>query len=84
VVLVNASDVLRLITRSGRPVVIMHGHRHRDWVGTRGRVLVCSAPSVTFGDRGSQRSEGRFSIYDIALAPDGAVQIPSVDRVCVS
>ena len=83
VVLVNASDVLRLIARSGRPVVILHGHRHRDWVGTRGRLLVCSAPSVTFGDRGSQRHEGRFSIYDIALAPNGVVQIPSVDRVSV-
>ena len=84
VVLVNASDVLRLIARSGRPVVILHGHRHRDWIGTRGRAVLCSAPSVTFGDRGSQRSDGCFSIYDIALAADGRVQVSSVDRVSVT
>jgi predicted phosphodiesterase len=83
VVLVNASDVLRLIARSDRPVVVLHGHRHRDWVGSRGRAVLCSAPSVTFGNRGSERNEGRFSIYDVALAPNGVVQITSVDRVSV-
>ena len=84
VVLVNASDVLRLIARSGRPVVILHGHRHRDWIGTRGRAVLCSAPSVTFGDRGSQHSDRCFSIYDIVLASDGRVQVSSVDRVSVT
>jgi hypothetical protein len=84
VVLVNASDVLRLIARSGRPVLILHGHRHRDWIGTRGGVVLCSAPSVTFGDRGSQHSDRCFSIYDIVLASDGRVQVSSVDRVSVT
>jgi 3',5'-cyclic AMP phosphodiesterase CpdA len=84
VVLVNASDVLRLIARSGQPVVILHGHRHRDWIGTRGRAVLCSAPSVTFGDRSSQRSDGCFSIYDIELAPDGRTNVASVDRVSVA
>lgn len=81
VVLVNASDVLRVIARSGKPVAILHGHRHRGWIGTCGRTLLCSAPSVTLGDRGRQSGDGGFSIYDIALAPDGRVQVPRVDRV---
>jgi hypothetical protein len=84
VVLVNASDVLRLIAGCDRPVVILHGHRHRDWIGTRGGAVLCSAPSVTLGDRGSQRHEGSFSIYDIVLAPDGRAQVASVDRVSVA
>src|SRR5262245_18964573 len=84
VVLVNASDVLRVIARCDRPVVILHGHRHRDWIGTRGGAVLCSAPSVTLGDRGSQRRDGSFSIYDIVFASDGRVQVPGVDRVSVA
>src|SRR5262249_27070172 len=84
VVLVNASDVLRVIARCHGPVVMLHGHRHRDWIGTRGPAVLCSAPSVTLGDRGSQRSDGSFSIYNIVLASDGRVQLPSVDRVSVA
>ena len=84
VVLVNASDVLRVIARCDRPVVILHGHRHRDWIGTRGGAVLCSAPSVTLGDRGSLRRDGSFSIYDIVFASDGRVQVPRVDRVRVA
>jgi len=84
VVLVNASDVLRVIARSGRPVAILHGHRHRGWVGTSGRTVLCSVPSVVLGDRGSPCDEGSFSIYDIALPSDGTVQLQSVNRVSVA
>jgi 3',5'-cyclic AMP phosphodiesterase CpdA len=84
VVLVNATDVLRVIARCDRPVVILHGHRHRDWIGTRGGAVLCSAPSVTLGDRGSRRRDGSFSIYDIVFASDGRVQVPGVDRVSVA
>jgi len=84
VVLVNASDVLHVIARCDRPVVILHGHRHRDWIGTRGGAVLCSAPSVTLGDRGSLRRDGSFSIYDIVFASDGRVQVPRVDRVRVA
>jgi 3',5'-cyclic AMP phosphodiesterase CpdA len=84
VVLVNASDVLRVIERSDRPVAILHGHRHRDWLGTRGRTVLCSAPSVTLGDKGAQSDDGSFSIYDIALTSDGRVQVPIVNRVSVT
>jgi 3',5'-cyclic AMP phosphodiesterase CpdA len=83
VVLVNASDVLRVIARCNRPVVILHGHRHRGWIGTRGPAVLCSAPSVTLGDHGSQCTDGSFSIYDIVLTSDGGVQVPGVDRVSV-
>ena len=84
VVLVNASDVLRVIARSGRPVAILHGHRHRGWVGTSGRSVLCSAPSVVLGDRGSECDEGSFSVYNIALPSDGSVQLQNVNRVSVA
>jgi hypothetical protein len=64
-------------------VVILDCHRHRDWIGTRGQTVLCSAPSVTLGDRESQRREGKFSIYDIVFAPDGRVQVPGMDRLSV-
>ena len=81
VVLVNAADVLRVIARHDRPVLVVHGHRHRDWIGTCGDTMLCSAPSVTLGDKGSQSACGSFSLYDVAFASEGRLQLASVERV---
>jgi 3',5'-cyclic AMP phosphodiesterase CpdA len=83
VVLVNAADVLRILARRDRSVLVLHGHRHRDWIGTRGDTVVCSAPSVTLGDKGSQSACGSFSLYDIAFSSEGRLQLTltSVERV---
>ena len=70
VALVNAPDVLKALARSASPVVVLHGHRHRAWIGRRGDVEVCSAPSVLFGAKGQDTSSGSFHVYDLA-AQDG-------------
>jgi len=30
-------------------VVVMHGHRHIDWIGSCGRLKIISAPSPVMG-----------------------------------
>ena len=30
--------------------VILHGHRHVDWIGISGETVLCSSPSVNAGD----------------------------------
>ena len=84
VALVNAPDVLKAIASHGAPVLVLHGHRHRGWIGTRGDVVLCSAPSVTFGDKGSQAGSGSFFVHDVAFASDGRIWLSSSERVAVA
>ena len=54
--LVNAPDVLSAIAPYASRCLVLHGHRHRDWIGTCRDVVLCSAPSVTMGSQ-----EGKVS-----------------------
>jgi hypothetical protein len=43
--LVNGSWFVRQLQQLGRRAIAMHGHRHVDWIGTSGSLIVVSAPS---------------------------------------
>jgi hypothetical protein len=43
--LINGSWFVRYLQPLGRRVVVMHGHRHIDWIGECGTVRIVSAPS---------------------------------------
>jgi hypothetical protein len=43
--LINAHWFIRQLDRLAHRVVVMHGHRHVDWVGRLGELLIVSAPS---------------------------------------
>ena len=43
--LINGSWFIRQIEALGDRTVVMHGHRHIDWIGECGRVRILSAPS---------------------------------------
>jgi 3',5'-cyclic AMP phosphodiesterase CpdA len=81
--LVNAPDVLDAIAAHGAPVVVMHGHRHWDWIGTRGAVVLCSAPSASMGAVNTDKSSGSFHIYELACDADGGMQLMTSERVVV-
>jgi hypothetical protein len=44
--LVNAPDVLAALAPHAARILVLHGHRHRDWSGASGEVGLCSAPSA--------------------------------------
>lgn len=82
--LMNAPDVLRTFARHATHVVIFHGHRHHDWIGTKGDVVLCSAPSVSLGSVGPDLYRGSFHINELALTGGGTVRLTSSERVMVS
>jgi hypothetical protein len=82
--LVNAPDVLAAIASHGAPVLVLHGHRHRDWIGTRGDVVLCSAPSVALGCAGGEMSHGSFHIYELAVGADGGMRLAASQQVSVA
>jgi hypothetical protein len=43
--LVNGSWFQRVLKPYGERVVVMHGHRHVDWIGACGKLRIVSAPS---------------------------------------
>jgi 3',5'-cyclic AMP phosphodiesterase CpdA len=81
--LMNAPDVLRALARHATHVVIFHGHRHHDWIGTKGDVVLCSAPSVSLGSVGPDLYRGSFHVNELALTGGGAVRLMSSERVMV-
>jgi 3',5'-cyclic AMP phosphodiesterase CpdA len=85
VVLINAPDVLKVIASSGSTVIVLHGHRHRDWIGTCGNVVMCSAASVAFGSRSAEDvRRGSFYVHDLAVNGAGGVQLVASERVTVA
>jgi 3',5'-cyclic AMP phosphodiesterase CpdA len=79
--LMNSPDLLAAIAPHAGRLVVLHGHRHVDWVGITGQTVLCSAPSVTLG---MEQYRGRFSIHEFSVSPDGRIQITANHRVKVS
>ena len=82
--LVNAPDVLSALARHASHVVVFHGHRHHDWIGTSGGVVLCSAPSVALGSVGPDLYRGSFHVNELALTGGGTMRLTSSARVMVS
>jgi 3',5'-cyclic AMP phosphodiesterase CpdA len=81
--LINGPDVLAAITPYASRVLVLHGHRHKDWIGTCGKVVLCSAPSASMGcDKEIYR--GSFNVHELALAEDGGIRLASTQHVRVA
>ena len=80
--LVNAPDLMAAVSPYASHVIILHGHRHVDWIGTWRDVVLCSAPSVALGSPGRQK--GSFHVHELALVGDGNIRLISTQRVMVS
>jgi len=81
--LVNAPDVLAAIAPHASRCLVLHGHRHRDWIGTCQGVVLCSAPSVTMGSQW-EKTRGSFHIHEFATGPGGGIRLTATERVSVS
>ena len=79
--LMNAPDLLAAITPHAGCRLILHGHRHVDWVGITGETVLCSAPSVTLG---MEQYRGRFSIHEFSVSPTGRIDLTANERLKVS
>ncbi len=77
--LINGSRFVRKLQAQAHRVVVMHGHRHIDWIGHCGALKIVSAPSPimeTLDD-----GPTGFYIHTLAAAPDGSLALLAPLRV---
>jgi hypothetical protein len=77
--LINGSWFIRRLRPFAERIVIMHGHRHIDWIGRVGAVTIVSAPSpvMNAGDSGATH----FYLHTVAVDPEGRVQLVQPERI---
>jgi hypothetical protein len=79
--LVNGHWVLGRLRRVASRVLVLHGHRHFDWMGRSGALRIASAPSVVMG--APDRAEAHVWIHDLAPASDGGLAMLAPRRLVV-
>jgi 3',5'-cyclic AMP phosphodiesterase CpdA len=77
--LVNGSWFIRKLKPFADRVVVMHGHRHTDWIGACGAVKIISAPSPVMGATDDVATH--FYIHTLAAGPDGKLRLLVPERV---
>ena len=77
--LINGSSFVRLLQRFGGRIVVMHGHRHVDWVGESGRVRIVSAPSPVMSAPGA----ACFYIHTLAMGSRNRLELAQPERIVV-
>jgi len=76
--LINGAWFLRVLRPYAARLVVMHGHRHIDWIGRCGELKLISAPSPVMGrpDKATH-----FHVHSLAAAPDGSMRLFAPQRV---
>jgi hypothetical protein len=77
--LINGSWFVRLLQPAGERIVVMHGHRHIDWIGACGSVRIISAPSPVM--EATDRETTRFYIHRLAATADSGLRLLEPERV---
>ena len=67
--LINGSWFVRGLEAFADRIVVMHGHRHIDWIGACGAMKIISAPSPVMGATDDTATD--FYIHTLAAGPDG-------------
>jgi hypothetical protein len=77
--LINGSWFVRGLEAVAHRIVVMHGHRHIDWIGTCGAMKIISAPSPVMGATDDAATD--FYIHTLAAGPDGRLCLLAPERV---
>jgi hypothetical protein len=76
--LINGAWFLRQLRPYARRIVVMHGHRHIDWVGACGALTIVSAPSPVMA---SEARATHFHVHALTVGPGGQVRLIAPERV---
>jgi predicted MPP superfamily phosphohydrolase len=79
--LINGSWFVRQLQRLGGRIVVMHGHRHIDWIGQCGTVRIVSAPSPVMESTGQETTY--FHIHTLGLDETGRFGLLKPERIDV-
>lgn len=77
--LINGSWFVRQVQRIARRAIVMHGHRHIDWVGRCGRLVIVSAPSPVMEARDVDTTA--FYIHTLGVDEAGRYLMAHPERV---
>lgn len=80
--LVNGSWFIRKLKPFAGRVIVMHGHRHIDWIGACGTLKIISGPSPVMGARDDMATH--FYIHTLAAGPNGQLCLLAPERVKIS
>ena len=79
--LINGSWFVRRLQSLAHHAVVMHGHRHVDWIGECGGLLIVSAPSPVMG--AADRSSSHFYVHTLAIGADKRLSLLQPERIVV-
>ena len=77
--LINGNYFTRRLQRVADRVIVLHGHRHIDWIGECGGLTIVSAPSATMPAKG--RDDVYFYILTVGVDASGRLQLAEPERV---
>jgi predicted MPP superfamily phosphohydrolase len=77
--LINGSRFVRQLGPHAHRLVVMHGHRHIDWIGRCGRLRIISAPSPVM--EAMNHEPTAFYIHALAAADDGSLALLAPERI---
>ena len=77
--LVNGNWFTRELRTFGDRAIVMHGHRHIDWMGECGGLQILSAPSATMASTGHE--DVYFYIHTIGVDASSRVALATPERV---
>ena len=77
--LVNGSWFVRTLKPFAERAVVMHGHRHIDWIGACGALKIISAPSPVMG--ATDAAPTCFLIHTLAAGPGGRLCLLPPERI---
>lgn len=80
--LLNSNWFLRKLRPLGDRAVLMHGHRHIDWIGECARLLIVSAPSPIM--EATNDADTYFYIHTLAIQSDGRLGLLTPERITVN
>ncbi|RAI44880.1 metallophosphoesterase family protein [Rhodoplanes roseus] len=79
--LVNGSWFVRRLQRGVPGAVVMHGHRHIDWIGTCGALRVVSAPSPVM--EATDERDTCFYVHTLAAGEAGRPVMLAPERIVI-
>ncbi|KWV57278.1 metallophosphoesterase [Bradyrhizobium macuxiense] len=79
--LINGSWFVRRLQAFADRSIVMHGHRHIDWIGACGPLRIVSAPSPVMRP---DDVTTHFYIHNIARGPDGRLQLAEPERIDIA
>jgi Calcineurin-like phosphoesterase len=80
--LINGNWFTRHLRHVANRTVVMHGHRHIDWMGRCGDLLILSAPSAVMPEKAGD--DVYFYVHTLGIDASGRIGIADPERITVA